>query len=235
MNKEKSIVLIILVICFMVFGIAWYVQESHNVEPAYKIIGIPNVLGKLEQRTKPQRTIESTNQEVEKEDKVENANEIPIVEQTTINEIPITSRDSNDLYANDGETIGTIKCDRVGLYTAITYGDSQSNIDLYDVTQQYNLQINSSANVLLAGHNNKSFAKLFTMIKGDILQIHSYYGDFTYVVTSIAYGIKTDDDSNIVDEQGNQLYDAYSRENKIIMYTCGSSPNDRLVVTAIPI
>lgn len=229
MKKEKSIVFIILVICFMVFGIAWYVQESHNSEPAYKNIGIPNVLGKLEQRSKPQRNVDSTNQEVEIE------NEIPIVEQTTITEIPITSRDSNDLYVNDGETIGTIKCDRVGLYTAITYGDSQANIDLYDVTQQYNLQINSSANVLLAGHNNKSFAKLFTMIEGDILQIHTYYGDFTYVVTSIAYGTKTDDDSNIIDELGNQLYDAYSRENKLIMYTCGSSPNDRLVVTAIPI
>lgn len=219
----------------MIFGFAWYVQESHNAEPAYKIIGIPNVLGKLEQRSKPQRTVTSINQEVEMENKVEIANEISVVEQTTINEIPITTRGANDLYPNDGEAIGTIKCDRVGLYTAITYGDSQSNIDLYDVTQQYNLQINSSANVLLAGHNNKSFSKLFNLITGDVMQIHTYYGDFTYVVTSINYGTKTDDDSNIVDEQGNQLYNAYSRENKLIMYTCGSNPNDRLVVTAMPI
>lgn len=147
------------------------------------------------------------------------------------NTIQITNRDASDLYPDDGEIIATINIPSVGLYTSVVYGDSQSNIDTYDVVLRNYHHFGASMTSILAGHNYKSFSKLTGVHVGDIINIHSYYGDFKYKVILAQVGHT--DGSNIYDANNNPLIDYYSFEKRIALYTChSSSVNNRFLLIA---
>lgn len=145
--------------------------------------------------------------------------------------LPITSRQANDYYPDEEETIATISIPSLSLYQTVIYGDSQSNIDTYDICLRSFHRFDQNGVVLLSGHNYKSFSKLQYINVGDEINIHSYYGDFTFIVDNVTIG--TTDGENIYNSDGTPLIDFYSRENKLILYTCdNSNVQSRLFVSA---
>lgn len=147
--------------------------------------------------------------------------------------IPITTRAPNDLYPNDKEVVATLSIPSVGIYQPIIYGDSQENIDNYEVVIRNGHFFGQNGALLLAGHNYKTFGRLVNISVGSVIYIHSYYGDFTYTVERIQTGIT--DGSNVITDDGQKIIDHFSLEPKLHMYTChGSDPKRRLVVTAHP-
>lgn len=148
--------------------------------------------------------------------------------------LPITSRSAHDVYPDIGETIATISIPTINLYQPIVYGDSQSNIDTYEVCMRAGNRFNQAGAKVLAGHNFKSFANLFYLTNGDTISIHSYYGDYNYRITNIQSGIT--DGFNIYDENRKDMIDLYGDDSKLYLYTCDDRiTNGRLVVSAIPI
>lgn len=145
--------------------------------------------------------------------------------------LPITQRQANDAYPESGEAIATINIPSLNLYKTINYGDEQSNIDAYDICLRTYHRFDQNGAVILAGHNFKSFANLKNITTGNEIFIHSYYGDFTFIVDSVQTG--TTDGENIYDAQGNSLIDFYDRANKLYLYTCDdSNPQKRVIVSA---
>lgn len=149
-------------------------------------------------------------------------------------EIPISNRNSAEFNAAYGETVATICIPSVGMYAPVTFGDSQDNINTYDVTIRPGARFDSSSAVILGGHNYKSFARLFNVQIGDLIYVHSYYGDFTFQVDSIVHGNTDADGSNIYDSNGNEVIDRYSYTNRLYMYTCDyTGSQSRFVVSAV--
>lgn len=162
---------------------------------------------------------------------------ITVLEQTQAEQVEekvpllkITNRDENDYYPDDKETVATITIPDINLYTTVTYGDSQENIDTYDVVLRYGHRFDQNGAVLLAGHNYKSFGKLLDLNVGSSIFFHSYYGDFSFLVDDIKIG--TTDGINIFDENGKPYIDFYSRDNRLYLYTCTDDQNGRMIVSA---
>lgn len=148
-------------------------------------------------------------------------------------EIPISNRNPEEFNAGYGETVATIRIPSVGMYAPVTFGDSQENIDAYDVTIRPGARFDSSSAVILGGHNFKSFAKLFNVQIGDLIYVHSYYGDFTFQVDGLIHGNTDADGSNVYDSNGNEVIDRYSYTNRLYMYTCDyTGSQSRFIVTA---
>lgn len=148
-------------------------------------------------------------------------------------EIPITNRNASEFNATSGETVATIRMPSVGVYAPVTFGDSQTNINAYDITIRQGAQFDSNSAVILAGHNYKSFANLFSLHIGDVIYFHSYYGDFTFRVDNMIHGFTDSEGTNIYDVNGNEIIDFYSYTNKLYMYTCDyTGAQSRFVVTA---
>lgn len=147
--------------------------------------------------------------------------------------IPITTRAADDPYADDKEVVATISIPDVGIYQPVIHGDSQENIDNYEVVLRRYHHFGQRGPILMAGHNYKTFSKLGGLSVGSKIYIHSYYGDFTYTVHDIQIG--TTDGWNIVNDNGEEIINYFSPEQKLHMYTChGNDPNRRLIVTAHP-
>lgn len=145
--------------------------------------------------------------------------------------IPITQRQANDAYPDSGEAIATIRIPSLNLYQTINYGDEQSNIDTYDICVRTYHRFDQNGAVILAGHNYKSFANLKNITTGNEIFIHSYYGDFTFIVDGVRTG--TTDGENVYDAEGNLLIDFYDCTNKLYLYTCDDNePQKRVVVSA---
>lgn len=173
----------------------------------------------------PAEFVEEIQEELQQEVQQEKQEQI---EQVTI---PITNRSPDDLYPDDKETVATISIPDIGLYQPVTYGDSQSNIDQYEVTIRTGYRFNQAGAIILAGHNFKSFGKLFNVTIGNKIFIHAYYGDYVYIVDDVQSG--TTDGWNIYNDQGQGIIDYYSSVNRLHLYTCDNSiENGRLIVSA---
>lgn len=160
----------------------------------------------------------------------------PAPQPAPVYEIPITSRNASEFNASYGETVASINIPSIGLYAPVTYGDSQENINNYDIVIRPMARFDSNSAVILGGHNYKSFSKLFNIHIGDIIQVHSYYGDFTFEVDSIVHGNTDADGSNIYDSNGVEVIDRYSYTNRLYLYTCDyNGASSRFIVTAHPI
>lgn len=158
---------------------------------------------------------------------------VPPVTQTLVPlpSIPITTRSPDDFYPNDRETVATINIPSIGIYQPVTYGDSQENIDNYEVVIRTGHRVNQNCATILAGHNYKSFGKLANLAVGSKIYTHTYYGDYTFTVTNVQKGMT--DGWNIYDNQGQALMDFYTYENTLYLYTCdGDIENSRILVSA---
>lgn len=157
----------------------------------------------------------------------------PAPQPAPIYEIPITNRDASEFNASYGETVATINIPSIGLYAPVTYGDSQENIDNYEIVIRPLAHFDSDSAVILGGHNYKSFSKLFGIHIGDLIQVHSYYGDFTFEVENIVHGTTDTEGTNVFDSNGNKVIDFYNYQNKLYLYTCDyNGASSRFIVTA---
>lgn len=147
--------------------------------------------------------------------------------------LSITSRHPNDRSAEIGEIIATIRCNEIGLYTVVTYGATQKDVDNNDVCLTEGNQFDNPY-AIVNGHAYKSFSKLNQLKPGNFIEIHAYYGDFNYKVTEVIYGYT--DGTNIYDKYGNPQIDTTPEQDILYMYTCYSyNINDRLLIKAVKI
>lgn len=246
--KRRSIICIIL--CMQICLLNGCVKSSdQNYETGRVIEGLMSSIPSVTEKVKEFRSTleepveeelevetESTEQSIvmdEPEIVIEDVQ--PEVKEETQNYvIPISNRDASEFNAAYGETVATIRIPSVGMYAPVTYGDTQSNIDAYEITIRPNAHFDSSSAVILGGHNYKSFSKLFNVHIGDLIYIHSYYGDFTFQVDTITHGTTDETGSNVFDDNGNEILNLYSYTNRLYMYTCDyTGPQGRLVVSAV--
>lgn len=147
--------------------------------------------------------------------------------------LSITDRNQDDFHAINGEVIATIKCEAIDLYTTITYGANQHDVDLNDVCISNGNRFDGSY-AILSGHAYKSFSKLVDINLDDSIDIHAYYGNFSYKVADVIYG--TTDGSNIFDALGIPQIETAPNQDTLYLYTCYSfNENNRLLIKAIKV
>lgn len=94
--------------------------------------------------------------------------------------IKITNRSADDHYADVGEIVATLSIPKLGMTIPVINGDSQANLDSYESTIKLNQRVNANMSVIIAGHNYKQFGNITQFVIGDLILIHTYYGDFTF-------------------------------------------------------
>ncbi len=139
--------------------------------------------------------------------------------------VPV-SIDSNDKipmseiqYPKTGELFGELIIEDCSIENKLFFGDSK--VALRNGVGVYNGSFipGYGRTILVAGHNNTYFNGLKNAKKGQIVNIRTSYGNYTYEITGTAVKTATD----------NSAYDLSATEENLIMYTC--YPFDELGLT----
>lgn len=110
-----------------------------------------------------------------------------------------------------GDQYGKINIERVGIETKLFYGDSEE-ILLYGAGQyRGSFMPGFNRTTLIAGHTIPYFQKFGELVKGDIVDISTHYGQFKYKITDIQ--VKNFNDSSAYDL-------AQKDKEQLILYTC---------------
>jgi ribosomal 50S subunit-recycling heat shock protein len=120
------------------------------------------------------------------------------------------------------QSIGTITCDTAGLNTKVYYGINR-------VALRNGVGLSTSAclfgndgNVKVAGYSSTAFKALYNVKVGDVINVHTEWGEYDYEVTDVI----TSDKSNAPD--GNYLVMSTSAEKSAFSYY----DNEKLYVIA---
>lgn len=139
--------------------------------------------------------------------------------------VPV-SNDSNDKvpiseiqYPKTGELFGELIIEDCSIDNKLFFGDG--NVALRNGVGVYNGSFipGYGRTILVAGHNNTYFNGLKNAKEGQIVNIRTSYGNYTYEITGTAVKKATD----------TSAYDLSATEENLIMYTC--YPFDELGLT----
>lgn len=124
--------------------------------------------------------------------------------------------------AEYGAAYAIMSCEAVGLTQPLIWGDAQEMLDENKGVYQFDgsNQVGYQGAHLVAGHNWGGFRKLQDMKKGDAISVNTGYGNFIYEVTKCTVGEVSADYANIVDREGNDLFDLNTDEDTLFLYTC---------------
>lgn len=129
----------------------------------------------------------------------------------------------------EGDTIGEIRVDRIGLKTVITQGESDAILDLGAGHLADTPWLGQPGNVVLAGHRDTVFRPLEGIRVGDVIEVTGRAAVTRYAVTS----------TKIVEPTDISVLDA-SETNTLTLITCfpfvyvGHAPH-RFIVRATEI
>jgi sortase A len=105
---------------------------------------------------------------------------------------------------------GTITCTQIALSAPIYYGDSKSDLE-NGVGQYPNGNLPGMGKpMIIGGHDGTYFAPLAKIKIGDLFNVSTDYGRFTYTVTS----------KKILDQADESAYDLSQEKEQLILYTC---------------
>lgn len=133
---------------------------------------------------------------------------------TMMREVGSTVVNLNDItLPSRGEHYADIVIERVGMNVPLYLGDDYALLDLgagqYADTGTDNM-LGFGSQILIAGHNVTDFAPLEQAELGDMVEINSSYGDFTYEIT----------DMEVVQETDTSAYNLNLDREQVILYTC---------------
>ncbi len=109
----------------------------------------------------------------------------------------------------EGDTIGEIRVDRIGLRTVITQGESDAILDLGAGHLADTPWLGQPGNVVLAGHRDTVFRPLEQIRVGDVIEVTGHSAVVRYAVTSM----------KIVEPTDISVLDA-SDSNTLTLVTC---------------
>lgn len=92
----------------------------------------------------------------------------------------------------EGEVIGEIRVERIGLRTVITQGETDAILDLGAGHLADTPWLDESGNVVLAGHRDTVFRPLEHIRVGDVIEVTGQLGLIRYAVTSTSIVDPTD-------------------------------------------
>ena len=82
-----------------------------------------------------------------------------------------------------GDKYGALEIERIGLKVDLFYGDGTNELK-YGVGQfAGSFMPGFGGPILIAGHNNTYFNALGQVVPGDIIKLHTYYGEYEYEMT----------------------------------------------------
>ena len=135
--------------------------------------------------------------------------------------------DPNALKQNEGDIIsaadiefplsgtqyGQVVCEQIGLDAPVYWYDDDE-ILLYGVGQSLiSLLPGFGKVIILSGHNTTFFRCLESATPGNVVQFHTYYGDYEYTVTNVQV-INENDLEKLLLSKANE------EREELIMYTC---------------
>ena len=109
-----------------------------------------------------------------------------------------------------GEQYAVIRVKRIEFEKDLYMGDDSAQLDAGIGQYIYSGLPGEGKPLLLAGHNGTQFYKLHEVEKGDLVEITTEYGTYTYRVTHMEIQNADDFDTNKLNEEKEYL----------IMYTC---------------
>jgi sortase A len=166
--------------------------------------------------------------------KVEVKSETQTPEPTLVTPEPVVKVAKYKTYIeqlNDGEIIGVVSIPKFGVKNAIVQGvelrDLAAGVGHYRETGMPG----ENRQIFLAGHNNRDFGVLPKLVNGDVINIQTTIGIYSYAVTGNKY----------VDKNDTSVLDYSQRENdELVLMTCfpfdswGNAPQ-RFLIYATPI
>ena len=109
------------------------------------------------------------------------------------------------------ETIyGQIQCERIGLDAPLIFGDSMNALDHGAAQSMSSFIPGYGGTILVGGHNHTYFSGLQNIQVGDIVEIDTAYGHYSYQVSDIRVDDKNNEDA----------YPLTKEREQLILYTC---------------
>lgn len=186
--------------------------------------------------------VEPTTEEVTTTEVEETTEEVSTEEADTYFNVEGTPVDisgvasENDIFAlNYGEHYGTLEIPSCSISTDIVVGANQELVDTNDVCISTMGSFCGDDNpVLICGHKTNSLGKIYDIQVGSHIIVNTVYGNFVYEVTKTGYGNVNSDETNILDEDGNNMLVFDSSARILQVYTCHGEDGgtERFVVRA---
>lgn len=134
----------------------------------------------------------------------------------TLNDVIINNKKIENILiegvSNKSKYIGYIEIEHLGIKRAIVYGINARNLNNNDVAMEKN------GNITLAGHSiDNVFKNLHIIEIGDKILVNVYNENYNYRVV----------DKIVVYKDSKKKY-----ENDLVLITCMTNPNKRLIVLA---
>lgn len=124
-----------------------------------------------------------------------------------------------------GEIIGTVAIERLGFESAIVEGVAEEDLIKGAGHLSETALPGDGDKIVLAGHRNQAFGKLEQVEVGDLVEVKTVYGKYTYKVREMA----------VVDETQTEILLPTAPKEELVLFTCypfvfGAPTEQRYVV-----